>query len=114
MGLFAAESISKPVKIIAAAAERVAAGNLTESIAISRNDEIGVLANAFNTMVEELKILVRKVIEESQQVASSSEELTAGAEQSSLAAGQVAESVEEMTHSIRLQTEATGCSSLCN
>ena len=107
IGLFAAESISKPIKSIAASAERVAGGDLTELIAISRNDEIGVLAAAFNTMIGELKNLVRKVIEESQQVAASSEQLTAGAEQSALAAGQVAESVEEMTHSIRLQTEAT-------
>lgn len=108
IGLLAAESISRPIKAIADSAQKVAGGDLTEYIKIARNDEIGVLAKAFNEMIDELKVLVRKVIEESQQVAASSEELTAGAEQSALAAGQVAESVEEMTHSVRLQTDATG------
>ncbi len=107
IGVFAAENISRPIKAISVSAQRVAEGDLTEGVAIARNDEIGVLAAAFNHMIHELKTLVTKVIEESQQVAASSEELTAGAEQSAQAAGQVAESVAEMARSSQLQTEET-------
>lgn len=107
IGLFAAESISRPINTIAASAKHVAQGDLTTSIAVDREDEIGVLAEAFNTMIRELRVLVHKVIEESEHLAGASEELTAGAEQSAQAAGQVAESVGEMARSSQQQTHAT-------
>jgi len=107
IGLFAAENISRPIKIISAAAERVAHGDLRETVNMTRSDEIGTLSDSFNVMIGELQMLVRKVINESDQVASAGEELTAGAEQSAQAAGAVAESVGEMAHSAQMQTEAT-------
>lgn len=107
VGLFAADSISKPIKTIATAAERIAAGDLTDTVVISRNDEIGTLASAFNRMSEELKALIMKVSDEASQVAASSQELTASAEQSAQAAGQIAESVGGMAGFTQEQEQAT-------
>ena len=47
--------ISSPIKRITDATEKVAKGNLNTSLKIKRNDEIGVLANSFNRMTEDLR-----------------------------------------------------------
>jgi len=47
--------IATPIKQITAATEKVSNGRLDTSLPIKRNDEIGVLANAFNKMTEDLR-----------------------------------------------------------
>ena len=47
--------ISSPIKLITDATREVAAGNLDTPLAIERNDEIGVLADSFNKMTEDLR-----------------------------------------------------------
>ena len=47
--------VSTPVSILAQGMRRVAAGDLDFKIAINRKDEIGELANTFNTMSDELR-----------------------------------------------------------
>ncbi len=47
--------ISSPVKKITAATKKVAEGDLVTRLTIERNDEIGVLADSFNKMTENLQ-----------------------------------------------------------
>ena len=47
--------VSTPLTLLAQGMKKVAAGDLDHHIEINRKDEIGELANAFNTMNEELK-----------------------------------------------------------
>jgi PAS domain S-box-containing protein len=47
--------ISSPIKKITDATEKVANGDLIERLTIKRHDEIGVLANSFNKMTEDLR-----------------------------------------------------------
>jgi len=47
--------IAAPIKEITEATEKVSNGHLHTSLLIKRNDEIGVLANAFNKMTEDLR-----------------------------------------------------------
>lgn len=96
VGLFAARSISRPVNQLAAVAQKVAGGDLTEQVQVDRQDEIGQLAAAFNTMVVQLKNLVKQITINAEQVAASSEELTASAEQSAQASNQVATSIADV------------------
>lgn len=93
IGVFAARSIARPVNQLAAVAKEVAGGNLTNQVAIERQDEIGQLATAFNTMIDQLKVLIGHINTNVEQVAASSEELTASAEQSAQAANQIATSI---------------------
>lgn len=53
---FASKSISGPIKQMASAVEKVAAGDLNQKIELGSNeqDEIGVLASGFNDMVSQL------------------------------------------------------------
>ena len=106
IGFFAARSISKPVGQLAQAVQKVANGDLTEQTAIKRDDEIGVLAAAFNSMVGQLQSLVKKITFDAEQLAASSEELTASAEQSAQAVNQVARSVTDIAHGSEQQLNA--------
>ncbi len=53
--ILAVRSIVKPVREIAHAAEKVASGDFDATVEVTRNDELGLLANDFNTMTKELK-----------------------------------------------------------
>jgi HAMP domain-containing protein len=48
----------RPVETLTAAAQSIAAGDLTVSVPVRSQDEIGVLAKAFNTMTGQLRALV--------------------------------------------------------
>ncbi|MBI5795221.1 MAG: HAMP domain-containing protein, partial [Planctomycetes bacterium] len=54
LGITITSSMSKPIKELTNATEILASGNLNHRVQISRNDEIGILANGFNTMAESL------------------------------------------------------------
>jgi HAMP domain-containing protein len=55
IGLLLSNMITRPLVEIAEASAQVAAGNLESFVKTRSNDEIGVLARSFNSMVKELK-----------------------------------------------------------
>ncbi len=58
-----AQSVVRPVSMLKAAAERIAAGDLTAPIQPTGNDEIGVLARTFDEMRLRLKASLEKIQE---------------------------------------------------
>jgi GAF domain-containing protein/HAMP domain-containing protein len=52
------QSITAPITILANAAENISKGNFDQRVEISQRDEIGVLANSFNSMTERLRDLI--------------------------------------------------------
>jgi methyl-accepting chemotaxis protein len=54
LGYLLARSIARPIRQLATATERMADGDLTTRVALTRGDEIGVLARSFNVMAESL------------------------------------------------------------
>src|SRR5699024_3145817 len=57
-----ANNISKPLTTVVNRMENLAAGDLTaEDIQIKSQDEIGLLANAMNTMQNHLKEMIEKI-----------------------------------------------------
>ncbi|MHB1043150.1 MAG: methyl-accepting chemotaxis protein [Eubacteriales bacterium] len=117
---FIARMIASPIRLIDSEAAKIAAGDLTgEKINIRTKDEAGNLAESFNTMLANLKEIAKQLQAQSQIVASSASELTAGAE--NVAAGsmetastisQVAGNIEQVTANVRhisdVSTEAAG------
>jgi two-component system NtrC family sensor kinase len=71
--------MARPVRALAEAARRMAAGERIEPIAVTSDDEIGLLAGEFNTMSREVSTLNRtledKVIERTRQLEEKSREL---------------------------------------
>lgn len=54
LGVFLAVSVTKPIKLLKDAAERLTAGELDYRVRITSKDEVGILADSFNIMAGEL------------------------------------------------------------
>ena len=101
--LFMAKRITDPLRQMG---EALASGDLTRTLDVNTKDEVGVMSQHFNTMVVELRKLVRQVNELSQTLAASSEELAASAEQSSEVSQQVAQAITEVAAGTSKQLSA--------
>ena len=97
-------SIMKPINDLKEHAITISKGDLTRTIKVKSNDEIGQLGRAFNEMLENLRNLVNKVNLNATQVAASAQELTAGAEQTTDATEQVSHAIQEVASSSEKQT----------
>ncbi|TWH46727.1 methyl-accepting chemotaxis protein [Sporomusa sp. KB1] len=100
--------IVNPIEVLAGQVDLVASGDLTVQSQIDGQDEIGKLATGFNKMVHNLRNLIVQVSTNAQQVAASSEELTASAQESAQASNQVAGSVTEIAAGAERQLAAVG------
>lgn len=93
IGYFFAKKMLKPILSLVAATNEVKNGNLVVTVDNNSNDEIGLLAENFSTMVKSLRLLVQKVSLSSEKVTASSQQLTATSEQSAQAASHIADAV---------------------
>ncbi|MFA5073269.1 MAG: methyl-accepting chemotaxis protein [Nitrospirota bacterium] len=93
-------SIVQPLTRAVLIANHIAEGNLTTHIDIKSGDEVGQLALAMNTMIDQLKKVVSDVQVASNNVASGSQELSASSEQMSQGTTEQAASAEEASSSI--------------
>ncbi|NRS48251.1 methyl-accepting chemotaxis protein [Brevibacillus sp. HB2.2] len=82
-------------------------GDFTASMDIQTADEMGVMANRFNSMTATLRETLGQVSFNAQQVAATSEQLMASAEQTSKATEQIAQSVQEIAYGTEQQVDAT-------
>ena len=89
-GYFIALSIANPIQQITGIANKVAEGDFTVQTEMERGDEIGQLAQAFNTMSASLSQLIRQAVEVADGVKNSSEALSSSAESTSASLQQVA------------------------
>lgn len=51
-------SLARPIKALTVQAERIAVGDLSSRVPVTRRDELGVLAASFNMMVDEISALL--------------------------------------------------------
>ncbi|MFZ5966955.1 MAG: methyl-accepting chemotaxis protein [Bacillota bacterium] len=108
LAFFISSSISKP--IITAAQFAVEVGNLDIRSNIPkeylhRQDEIGRFANAFQSIVDNLRQFAKSVGESSEQVAAASEELTVTSEESTKASEHIAISSGEVSRNAESQLQ---------
>jgi len=92
-------NITKPIITASVFAQRISELDITHDVPEAlkkRKDEIGVLANSFQSVTDSLRKFVRSISSASQQVAASSEELMATSEQVAVTAEEVAKTIEEM------------------
>lgn len=90
--------ISRPMRELSDAAERVASGELSVRIPDEkRSDEVGMLARAFRNMIERLKAQTKDIAEAVNVLASSSNEIAATTAQLASGTEQTAVAVTETT-----------------
>lgn len=88
--------------------ENVSTGDFSQNIgenALKDRTEFGKLTNAMQLMNQNVRTLIHRMVNTSEQVAAASEELAASADQSSLAATQVATSIEKVADGAKRQVE---------
>jgi methyl-accepting chemotaxis protein len=111
-GLLAAWAITRqiviPLNQTLKVAERIAAGDLTHSLISPRQDELGQLQRAIQTMTQGLRELISGISDGVTQIASAAEELSAVTEQTSAGVNsqkvetdQVATAMNEMTATVQ-------------
>lgn len=106
IALYMSRIIAKPIIKIADAAKEIADGNLSiDIITVKNNDEIGDLANSFNTMTDGLRNVIKNVLDASQQVAASSQELSASSEETTSASEEIANTINELAIGASKQAE---------
>ncbi|MCP8968054.1 methyl-accepting chemotaxis protein [Ectobacillus ponti] len=102
---FIIRSIVKPLNELVASAGQISEGNLTETIHVHTDDEIGKLADSFNTMTTSLRDVISQLSNSIEHVAASAEELTASAEQTSMATESITQSIQQVAAGSEDQTE---------
>lgn len=100
-------NLTKPLKKLEEHAKIISEGDLTQQVSIKNNDEIGMLAKAFNTISFNLKNLVKEAMQSSSQLSEASEylsatteEVLAQAENMSATTEEIAAGMEENNNSI--------------
>ena len=96
-------SIKNSVDTILEGARHIAAGDLRSKIILDGDDEFAHIAHQFNTMVESMQKMIRKIKATATDVAGSSEELTANANQSAQVTQNVAQSITEVAEAAEKQ-----------
>ncbi|OBS41148.1 chemotaxis protein [Pseudomonas syringae pv. syringae] len=82
LGILITRMISGPLRSAIEVAQRIASGDLTQSVSSTRGDEAGQLLNAIGTMQGNLKRTIQEISSASDQLASAAEELGAVTEES--------------------------------
>lgn len=108
VGFLAAGRISRPLQDLVAVTAKIAEGDLTVRAAASTDDEIGQLAGSFNSMITNLKNLIRQVMNNAEQVAASAQELSATSIEAERAITQISSTANEFAQGSQRQTEEVG------
>jgi methyl-accepting chemotaxis protein len=108
LSIVIARGFSVPLGLAVQALKKIAAGDLTASLNVDTHDEVGQMAEAFNSAVERLDSTMQKVADSaanasssSQQLASASEAIASGAQQQASSLEETSASLEEITATVR-------------
>ena len=107
MAVLIVRSVTHPLNDAVALANTIAGGDLTVSVNADRNDELGLLLKALNTMAERLRSVVgqvrsgvESVSSASGQIATGNQDLSARTEQTAANLEETAASMEELTATV--------------
>lgn len=101
MSLFVSRGIAKPVVQLATAIKRMAEGDFDIKLPdLRRRDEIGEIANAFNTTVERLSDMIRAIAEAAREVSNATSEISTSTSDLSQRTEEQAASLEETSASM--------------
>lgn len=106
------EYLSESVQQILNKMNDFSQGDLTVSLAVNSDDEIGKLFNGFNTVVAKINKTILQIneavdatVSASSEISSSTEQMAAGAQEQSSQTTEIATAVEEMTSTIMHTTQ---------
>lgn len=114
LGFILKAVITRPINAAVNFANQMAEGDLTQTIDIDQEDEIGTLVKSMNDMGNNLQAMLQEVIQSSQtlgasssQLLSVSEQITSNSEQTASKSNTVATAAEEMSTNMSSVASAT-------
>ncbi len=90
--------IGRPLQRILKASQNLASGeaDLTQRLEVKAKDELGLLADCFNSFIEKIQQIIKKIANSAENVAATSEQLSANGEEAAKATQQVARAIEQI------------------
>lgn len=108
VGFIIANMIVRPLNELVTNVRTVSKGDLSgEALKVKTNDEIGQLTSAFNEMRENIRALIGKAANMSEQVAATAQQLTASSQETSAATNEIAITIQDVSSSSELAAERT-------
>ena len=104
---FIAVKTTAPIVRLMEAADQIAAGDLTQTVAITSEDEIGRLGTSFNVMVSQLRDLLGQVTQTANQLNRASQQMVEVAQDNSATMQQIAASTEEISAGLETVSAST-------
>ncbi|MFD2614050.1 methyl-accepting chemotaxis protein [Paenibacillus gansuensis] len=95
--------VIRQVQEVIVISENMAKGDFTGKLIVKNEDEFGFMARHFNTMIDNLRNMIRTLTEHSMSLGATSEQLTASAEQTGKAAETISSSIQEVAASSEAQ-----------
>ncbi len=108
VAIWFAQRLAGPIKQMAEQSKRIAEGDLTvPELAIDRRDEIGALADNFNAMNRQLRLIVNQTLNSAEQVNTSSQQLTSSIEETADATKKITEAIQQVAAGLETQSHST-------
>ncbi len=107
LGVIISRLITIPIRQLVSASQTVADGDLTRDVEVKTGDEVGMLAAAFQQMVESLRVLVGQAQNTAEKVSATSQELSSSAQEMNATTEEVSSTVQQIAASSTKQAEAT-------
>ncbi|RRV07355.1 methyl-accepting chemotaxis protein [Pseudomonas sp. v388] len=106
LGFVITRMITRPLAVAVACAQRIAGGDLTQSITHERGDEAGQLLDALAAMQQGLKGTLEQIASASDQLASAAEELSAVTEESTRGLTRQNDEIQQAATAVNQMTAA--------
>ncbi|GIN19179.1 MAG TPA: methyl-accepting chemotaxis protein [Bacillus bacterium] len=106
LGLILTRVIARPLNEMANLVEKVAEGDLTETSDIKTKDEVGKLAQSFNSMVLNLRATVQNILSAAENLSASSEQVSASTDEIANASANQANAAQTMNELFRELSDA--------
>lgn len=100
-------AIIRPINRLREVSDKVANGDLRETVGVKSKDELGQLGESFNKMIFSLREMVSSIGSTSVNLASSSEELSASTEENVSSIRQISQSIQEISDGSNGQLQST-------
>ncbi len=112
-GFMFAKPFAGPVQQILAALKSAETGDLTQKVAVTRNDEIGIMAEAYNLMINSINQLITTIRNTIAKQKIAAQTISATAGELSGAISNIINTVHEVTQSVTQQATETSNSNNC-
>ncbi len=101
-----ASSLSNPIIGLKESAEKVAKGDLTQIVSLEQKDELGLLATAFNQMVDNLSGIVRNVKASTENVLGTALQLSRVTEETGASVEEVASNANQFSQTVSSMSDS--------